>query len=80
MAKPLWWKNTYFWLAAILFAVGVWGLPFVGGHEGIRDPGQRDEGGLVLIYWGGALVMLVNGLISHRHTVLMYQERQEEGG
>lgn len=78
LAKPAWWKNTYFWLAAILFVVGIWGLPFLGGQEAIRDPGQRDENGLVFIYWGGALVMLVNGLISHRQTVLLYSEQEED--
>lgn len=78
LAKPVWWKNTYFWLAAILFVVGVWGLPFLGGQELIRDPGQSDENGLVLIYWGGALVMLVNGIISHRQTVLHYYEQEED--
>lgn len=79
LPKPAWWKNTYFWIALILFVVGVVGLPFVAGEKAIRDPGQRDEGGLVWIYWGGAVVMLVNGLLSHRQTVLHYQEQQAGG-
>lgn len=77
IAKPAWWKNTYFWIAAILFIVGIIGLPFLAGERAIRDPGQRDESGLVFIYWGGALVMLVNGLLSHRQTVLQYTEEQD---
>jgi hypothetical protein len=76
-AKPAWYKNTYFWIAAILFLIGVAGLPFLLGPEAIRDPGQRREGGLTLIYLGGAVVMLVNGLLSHKQTVLHYQEAQE---
>ena len=76
--KPVWWKNTYFWIAAILFVVGIVGLPFLGGEKAIRDPGQREESGLVLIYWGGALVMLVNGLLSHKHTVQLYEEQQKK--
>lgn len=72
----MWWKNTYFWFAAILVIVGIIGLPFIGGANAIRDPGQKEEGGLVLIYWGGALVMLINGLISHRQTVMHYEEQQ----
>ncbi|HRF59620.1 MAG TPA: hypothetical protein PLH94_06855 [Fimbriimonadaceae bacterium] len=75
--QPMWWKNTYFWFAAILLIVGIVGLPFLGGPNAIRDPGQREEGGLVLIYWGGALVMLINGFISHRQTVMHYQEQQD---
>lgn len=46
----------------------------LGGDQAIRDPGQRDETGLVWIYWGGAIVMLINGLLSHRETVLRFQE------
>lgn len=72
MQKPAWWKNTYFWIALILFLVGVVGL--AKGQDVIRDPGQKDENGLVLIYWGAAVVMLVNGVISHRNTVFHYQE------
>lgn len=76
-SPPRWWKNTYFWIAAILFVVGVVGLPFLGGEEMIRDPGQRPESGLVFIYFGGALVMLINGWMSHRQTVQAYRELSE---
>src|SRR5947209_3827314 len=27
-AKPAWYKNTYFWIAGILFILGIIGLPF----------------------------------------------------
>lgn len=76
--KPAWYKNSYFWIAAILFVIGVLGVPFLLGEEAIRDPGQRRESGLALIYFGGALVMLVNGWLSHRQTVQAYQESLEE--
>ncbi|MFQ3587721.1 MAG: hypothetical protein SNJ74_03215 [Fimbriimonadaceae bacterium] len=76
--KPAWYKNTYFWIASILFVIGILGLPFLLGEESIRDPGQRRESGLVLIYFGGALVMFVNGWLSHRQTVQAYQESLEE--
>ena len=59
----------------MLFGVGVFG--FVQGQDAIRDPGQKDEGGLALIYWGAALVMLVNGVLSHRNTVFLYEEWRE---
>jgi hypothetical protein len=75
VAKPVWWKNTYFWLAAILFLVGVFGL--IAGQESIRDPGQRREGGLVWFYFVAALFMLVNGYISHAQTVRAYEEAEE---
>lgn len=73
--KPVWWKNTYFWIAGILVAIALVGL--IAGPESIRDPGQRRENGLLLIYFGGAVVMLVNGLLSHRQTVQHYHEQLE---
>jgi len=75
---PKWWKNTYFWIAGVLFLLGVWGLPFLAGEKAIRDPGQVRESNLWLIYWGGAAVMLVNGLLSHMQTVKHYNEVVEE--
>lgn len=78
MPKPAWYKNTYFWIAGILTIIAIVGLPFVGGAEAIRDPGQKREGGLVLIYLGGALVMLVNGLLSHQQTLRAYREYLDE--
>lgn len=70
---PTWWKNTYFWIAAILFVVAILGL--IQGPQAIRDPGQKREDHLVvLIYFAGAVVMLVNGLLSHRQTVKHYHE------
>lgn len=74
MPKPVWWKNTYFWIAGILFIIGVIGLPFLGGNAAIRDPGQVEENWIFLIYWAGAVVMFVNGLLSHRMTVQHYLE------
>lgn len=74
--KPTWWKNTYFWIAGILFVVGVVGL--IAGEKSIRDPGQVGESALVLIYFAGAAVMAVNGYLSHQQTVQSYLEHQEE--
>jgi len=74
LPKPVWFKNTYFWIAGILFLLGVVALPFIGGDAAIRDPGQKKEGGLFLLYFGAAAVMLVNGYISHQQTVQHYQE------
>jgi len=75
-AVPVWYKNTYFWIAAILFLLGVIGLIF--GDKSIRDPGQKVEGGLAWLYFGASVVMLVNGIVSHRQTVQQYEE--ETGG
>ena len=77
LPKPVWYKNTYFWIAGILFIIGIVGLPFLAGENAIRDPGQRRESGLVFIYFGGALLMLVNGWLSHRQTVQHYHEALE---
>jgi len=74
--KPVWWKNTFFLFSAILTLLAIWGL--VAGEAVIRDPGQVREGGLVWIYLGGGVVMLVQGLISHQQAVQNYHEASEE--
>lgn len=75
LPKPAWYKNTYFWIGIILFIVGIVGLPFIGGDKAIFDPGQKREGGLAWLYFGAAIVMLVNGYISHSQTVQLYNEQ-----
>lgn len=72
--KPVWWKNTYFWLSGILFLLAIWGLPFLGGDNAIRDPGQKREENLFVLYFVAAIVMLVGGVLSHRQTVHQYEE------
>jgi hypothetical protein len=79
LPKPAWYKNTYFWIALILVIVGVIGLPMIGGDHAIRDPGQRREGGLAFLYFGAAIVMFLNGYISHSQTVQQYRESTGEG-
>jgi hypothetical protein len=74
LPKPVWYKNTYFWIAGILFLLGLVGLPFLGGDEAIRDPGQKRESSLYLLYLVSSIVMLVNGVLSHRQTVQQYEE------
>jgi len=74
IAKPAWYKNTYFWIAGILFVLGVMGLPFLGGDQMIRDPGQKRENWLFLLYFGASAIMLINGYISHNQTVQHYRE------
>jgi hypothetical protein len=78
LPKPAWYKNTYFWIALILFIVGIVGLPFLGGDHAIRDPGQKKENGLAYIYFGAAVVMFINGYISHSQTVQQYAESGEK--
>jgi len=68
----VWWKNTFFWIAGSLVLLGLWGL--IGGESVIRDPGQIQESGLVWIYFGGALLMLVNGYLTHAQAVQAYDE------
>jgi hypothetical protein len=80
LPKPAWYKNTYFWIALILFIVGIFGLPFLGGDNAVRDPGQRRETGLAYLYFGAAVVMFVNGYISHSQTVQMYRESHPAEG
>ena len=74
-AKPAWYKNTYFWIAAILFILAIVGL--FAGENAIRDPGQKREGYLVVLYFAGSVIMLINGLLSHAQTVQHYRETLE---
>lgn len=74
LPKPVWYKNTYFWIAGVLFALSILGLPFLGGDEVIRDPGQKREGWLYVLYFVAGVVMLVNGYVSHQQTVQHYRE------
>jgi len=80
LPRPVWYKNTYFWIAGILLILSVIGLPFVGGDHAIRDPGQKRESGLYLLYFGAAVIMLVNGYLSHRQTVQQYEEETQNQG
>jgi hypothetical protein len=76
--QPVWYKNTYFWIAGILFILSIIGLPFLGGDSAIRDPGQKRENGLAYLYYAGAVIMLFNGWLSHRQTVQHYNETVAE--
>ena len=74
MPAPVWYKNTYFWIAGALFVLGVVGLPFIKGDAAIRDPGQKHEDRLFILYFVASLAMFVNGWLSHRQTVQLYEE------
>jgi len=74
-AVPVWYKNTYFWIAGILFILGIVGI--IGKDDAIRDPGQKKESGLYLLYFIASVVMLVNGYISHKQTLQQYEEEKQ---
>jgi hypothetical protein len=73
-AVPVWYKNTYFWISALLLIIG--GIGLVAGDNAIRDPGQKVEHHLWFLYLLASIVMLLGGIISHRQTVQQYQEDQ----
>lgn len=75
-APPVWWKNSYFLIAAVLVLLSVVGLPFLGGDAAIRDPGQKRETTLWAYYLVAAAVMLINGVLSHRGAVRAYDEER----
>ncbi len=72
ISKPAWYKNTYFWIAGILFILCIIGL--VGGDATIRDPGQKRESWLWLLYLVASGIMFLNGWMSHSQTVQHYKE------
>ena len=72
--KHSWTKNTYFWISAVLFILGIAGL--VKGDNFIRDPGQRHENVLWAIYFAASVVMLINGLISHKIWLSSFVEKE----
>jgi hypothetical protein len=74
-SQPVWWKNSFFIFGLILLGVALFGA--VQGQEAIRDPGQKRENGLVLMYLGGAALMIINGYLTHRQAIQTYEE---EGG
>lgn len=72
IAVPAWWKNTFFWFGGLLAVLAIWGA--VTNEDNIRDPGQKFETGLVLLYAVGAVVMLLNGWMTHRQALQHYHE------
>ena len=48
------------------------------GEDSIRDPGQVFENGLVWVYLGGCVVMLINGFLTHGQAVRSFTESQED--
>ena len=77
--KPVWTKNTFFWIAGVLLLLSLVGLPFLGGDHAIRDPGQKMEKiPLFVLYLVAAAVMAVNGVLSHRQTLQQHAEESSE--
>lgn len=75
-AKPVWTKNTFFWIAGALVLLSLAGI--VAGDKAIRDPGQKTEHiPLFVLYLAAAAIMAVNGVLSHRQTL---QQHAEESG
>ena len=75
-SKPAWWKNTFFWFGGLLFILAVVGL--ISGEKSIRDPGQVREAGLIWVYLGGAVVMMVNGMLTHGQALRAFSEAEED--
>jgi hypothetical protein len=57
----------------VLFVLGIAGA--IRGNDFIRDPGQRHEDLLWVIYLVAAVVMLINGLISHKIWLSSFVEK-----
>ncbi|MBA3725722.1 MAG: hypothetical protein H0W86_04530 [Armatimonadetes bacterium] len=75
-AQPRWWLNTYFLFAILLALVALIGL--FRGSNFIRDPGQPADTGLAWWYLAAAALFFVNGFVSHRATVAIYERSLTE--
>ncbi len=71
-----WWKKTDFWIALILFIVGIIG--FVRGNQAIADRGQDVDPRLAWFYLLAAVIMLVNGILSHKQYLREHAEQLEK--
>lgn len=71
------WKflNSFTGLAALLFIIGIAGLVY--GADAIRDPGQPHDPLLPWLYFGAAVLMVVNAALSVRHYEQKMRDRQK---
>ncbi|MES1228292.1 MAG: hypothetical protein ABUL72_06435, partial [Armatimonadota bacterium] len=54
--------------------LSIWG--FIKGDAVIRDPGQIKENNLAWFYLAGAVIMVVNGWMTHRQAVKAVEEQK----
>ena len=64
------------WFGVALFGLSIWG--FVRGDDVIRDPGQIRENNLAWFYLAGAVIMVVNGWMTHKQAVKAVEEHVPE--
>ncbi|GIV07064.1 MAG: hypothetical protein KatS3mg017_0266 [Fimbriimonadales bacterium] len=69
-----WWKKTDFWIALILLVIGIIG--FARGNTAIADPGQDVDARLAWLYLLAAVIMLVNGILSHKQHLRDLEEHR----
>jgi len=69
-----WWKKTDFWIALILFAISMIG--FARGNAAIADPGQDVDPRLAWLYLVAAVIMLINGILSHKQYLREQAEQK----
>jgi hypothetical protein len=64
--------NSFLWFGAMMAVLAVVG--FIRGDEVIRDPGQVRESNLAVFYAGAAIIMVLNGLMSHRQAMKAHED------
>jgi len=71
------WKfiNSFTVLAVLLFVIGAVGLVY--GADAIRDPGQPQDSLLPWLYFGAAVLMIVNAVLSVRHYEQKLKEQEQ---
>ncbi len=68
------WKNSCIMYSYILLGLGIYGNPFIGGDDAIKDRTQVGGSDFYIIYLSVALAVFINGIINHLQT----QKAQKE--
>ncbi len=74
---PYWWNNSYFGFSIFLFAIAIYGTPWLGGDTAIRDNARTDDSNLYIYYFLAGIVLVLNGLINN---VLTAKQKKEHTG
>jgi hypothetical protein len=70
------WKSSYIWIAGLLLIISIYG--FATSANKISDPGQPQDSLLPLWYFIAAILMVVNGFLSHKNWIEQQKKKASE--